>query len=104
MLPAFFNHIDPERIGTVIRDSSSKFLIETGKKVKFSVGVKIFPYKSNVNSVRIVLVKFEPIADGAVKDGDDDGSAAGSKKAKSKSGKSKKSKSREDPQDAPPQK
>ena len=105
MLPAFFNHTDAERIGTVIRDSSSKFLIETGKKVKFSVGVKIFPYNSNVNSVRIVLVKFEPIADAGNNPDDIDDNRSHGSKGKSKSSKSKKSKSREDPQDAaPPQK
>ena len=58
MLPAFFNHIDAERIGTVIRDTSQKFLLDTSKKVKFGVAVKIYPYNSEVNSVRIVLVKF----------------------------------------------
>ena len=31
MLPAFFNHIDPERIGTVIRDSSRVFLLDAPK-------------------------------------------------------------------------
>ena len=57
MLPAFFNHIDGERIGTVIRDTTTEFLIDTPKKVLFSIGVKIFPYNSEVNSVRVVLVK-----------------------------------------------
>ena len=70
MLPAFFNHIDAERIGTVIRDTSQKFLLDTPKKVKFSVAVKIFPYNSEVNSVRIVLVKFCPIQGEAVEDND----------------------------------
>lgn len=46
MLPAFFNHIDPDRIGTVIRDSSRVFLLDAPKKVKFSVAVKVFPYNS----------------------------------------------------------
>jgi len=46
MLPAFFNHTDPERIGNVIRDSSRTFLLETPKKVKFAVAVKLYPYNS----------------------------------------------------------
>jgi hypothetical protein len=58
-MPLFFNHVDAERIGTVIKDSCRNFLIlDTPKKVKFSIAVKIFPYNSGVNSVRIVLVKF----------------------------------------------
>lgn len=57
MLPCFFNHIDGERIGTVIRDTTTEFLIDTPKKVLFSICVKIFPYNSEINSVRVVLVK-----------------------------------------------
>lgn len=89
LLPAFFNHTDGERIGTVIRDTAADFLENTPKKVMFSVGVKVFPYNSEVNSVRIVLVKLHAL-DGAV--GDDEGkSGSGSKKSKSKRSKSKKS-------------
>lgn len=58
IMPIFFNHTDAERIGTVIKDSSRNFLIDTPKKVKFSIAIKIFPYNSGVNSVRIVIVKF----------------------------------------------
>ena len=87
LLPAFFNHIDGERIGTVIRDTAMEFLEQTPKKVMFSVGVKVFPYNSEVNSVRIVLVKLHAL-DGAVND--EDGKSGGSSK-KSKRSKSKKS-------------
>jgi len=55
----------------------------------FSVGVKVFPYNSEVNSVRVILVKLHAL-DGAV--GDEDGkSGTSSKKSKSKRSKSKKS-------------
>lgn len=87
LLPAFFNHIDGERIGTVIRDTATEFLENTPKKVMFSVGVKVFPYNSEVNSVRVVLVKLHAL-DGAV--GDEDGKSSSSSK-KSKRSKSKKS-------------
>ena len=91
MLPAFFNHIDADRIGTVVRDTSQKFLLDTPKKVKFSVAVKIFPYNSNVNSVRLVLVKFSPIPVGAADDEqENDDEASGMTRSK-KSGGSKKS-------------
>ena len=106
MLPAFFNHTDAERIGTVIKDTSSQFLIDTQKKVKFSVAVKIFAYNSGVNSVRVVLVKFQEFQ-GAT-DGGEGGDGASSKRSKSKKSKSQKSKSQKsqagekDPQDAPP--
>lgn len=59
ILPAFFNHTDGERIGTIIRDTSGDFLINTKKKVMFSIAVKVFPYSSNVNSVRVLLIKME---------------------------------------------
>lgn len=96
MLPAFFNHIDAERIGTVVRDTSQKFLLDTPKKVKFSVAVKVFPYNSNVNSVRLVLVKFSPIPPGAADEemeGDDDASGVDRSK---KSGKSKSKEAKEE--------
>ena len=91
MLPAFFNHVDAERIGTVIRDTSQKFLLDTPKKVKFSVAVKVFPYNSNVNSVRLVLVKFSPIPVGAAEEeqGDDADDAKSKKSGMSRSKKSK---------------
>lgn len=87
LLPAFFNHTDGERIGTVIRDTATEFLEQTPKKVMFSVGVKVFPYNSEVNSVRIVLVKLHAL-DGAVDEGD---GKSGSGSKKSKRSKSKKS-------------
>ena len=37
IMPIFFNHEDAERIGTVIKDTSKDFLIDTPKKVKFSI-------------------------------------------------------------------
>jgi len=89
LLPAFFNHIDGDRIGTVIKDTSAAFLENTPKKVMFSVGVKVFPYNSEVNSVRIVLVKLHAL-DGVADDGEG-GSGAGSKKSRSKRSRSKKS-------------
>ena len=66
MLPAFFNNTDADRIGTVIRDTSSEFLIDTPKKVMFSIAVKVFPYNHNINSVRIVLAKFHSFDAGTV--------------------------------------
>lgn len=106
MLPAFFNHTDGERIATVIRDTSQDFLVGTPKKVLFSIGVKIFPYASEINSIRIVLVKFFELPEGAAEDGAA-GSASKSKKSKSRSGKSKSGSQKGDkeaPQDAPPTK
>jgi len=125
MLPAFFNHLDGERIGSVIRDSSYEFLADLKKKIMFSIAVKIFPYGSEVNSVRIIIVKFsEEIIVG--EDGEDDGTGSRKTRTKSrKSGSSAKSRSRSkanssnragskaaskaasksgDPQDAPPPK
>ena len=60
ILPAFFNHTDGERIRTIIRDTSTDFLQHTKKKVMFTIAVKVYPYATNVNSVRVVLVKQEP--------------------------------------------
>lgn len=106
ILPAFFNHTDGERIGTVIRDTSNTFLVDTPKKVMFSIAVKIYPYNSEVNSVRVVLVKFHQLPEGAAGDGGLGEGVAGSKgsrKARSKKSKSTKSRSRMgDPQDVPP--
>ena len=59
ILPAFFNHTDPERIGTIIRDTSVEFLLNSKKRVMFSIAVKVFAYNSNVNSVRCLLMKME---------------------------------------------
>ena len=78
MLPAFFNHTDGERIATVIRDTSQEFLVDTPKKVLFSIGVKIFPYASEINSIRIVLVKFFELPEGATDDAAAGGSGSGS--------------------------
>ena len=100
MLPAFFNSIDSERIGTVINTESFDFLINTGKKVLFSVGVKIFPYGSEINSVRILIVKMEhdPSLENAV-DVDENGNpkSSRSKSKRSKSRKSHSEKSKKDP-------
>jgi len=101
MLPMFFNHTDGERVATVIRDTSQEFLEDTPKKVLFSIGVKIFPYASEINSVRIVLVKFFELPEGAADDGTGGGSANGSKRTKSRSGKSNQGADKV-AQDAPP--
>ena len=92
LLPAFFNHIDGERIGTVIRDTSQQFLVDTPKKVMFSVAVKVFAYNSDVNSVRIVLVKLHEF-EGAVEDPMDDEDVDTRSKSSKRSKKSKRSKS-----------
>ena len=59
----------------------------------FSIGVKVFPYNSEVNSIRLVLVKLHPY-EGASNDGVglDGKSKSRSKMSKSKASKSKKSK------------
>lgn len=63
--PTFFNHSDPDRIGQVLSDSCTDFLIfARPKKVMFSAAVKIFPYGSQVNSVRILLIKYHEEAGG----------------------------------------
>ena len=54
MMPIFFNHNDAERIGTVIKDSSRNFLIDTPKKVKFSTKHDI--------TVRNEIILFVPFA------------------------------------------
>ena len=59
LLPSFFNNIDGERIGTVFRDTTSDFILNTKKKVMFSIAVKVFNYNHGINSVRIVLVKMD---------------------------------------------
>ena len=86
LLPAFFNHTDGDRIGTVIRDTSHEFLVETPKKVMFSIGVKIFPYASEINSVRVVLVKFHELAGAETSEGDGDGRSASRRSRSRKSG------------------
>ena len=86
ILPAFFNHTDGERIRTIIRDTSNEFLVQTKKKVMFSIAVKVYPYATNVNSVRVVLVKQEP------NEGVDNGGKGGDEKS-SKRTKSNKSRS-----------
>ena len=55
LLPCFFNHIDGERICTVLRDRPSDFILNTPKKVMFTCAAKVFAYNSEVNSVRCVL-------------------------------------------------
>jgi|TARA_B110000285_G_C14751178_1_gene435258 hypothetical protein len=89
MLPAFFNHTDGDRIGTIIKDTSVEFLVNTPKKVIWSIGVKVFPYGSGVNSVRIVIIKLHDM------EGFDehDGGGSPDKSKKGSSSKSKKSKS-----------
>ena len=92
-MPAFFNHTDADRIGTVIRDTAQEFLIDTPKKVMFSIGVKVFSYNSEVNSIRLVLVKLAPYegAGNDVGDGKSKSNKSRSKMSKSKDSKSKKS-------------
>ena len=90
MLPAFFNHTDGDRIGTVIKDVSLDFLTQTPKKVIFMTGVKIFPYGSGINSVRVVIFKLHEM-EGFEDHGEEAGSPNKSKKGSSKG--SKKSKS-----------
>ena len=91
MLPAFFNHTDGERIGTVIRDTCQEFIIQTDKRVLFSVAVKIFPYGSEINSVRIVLARFYKLPENATNQNPekDKKSKRGKSRGSSKSGKSK---------------
>lgn len=91
MLPAFFNHTDGDRIGTIIKDTSIDFITKTPKKVIWSIGVKVFPYGSGINSVRIVIIKLHEMEN---IDDHDNGSPNKSKKggSSSKSKKSKKSK------------
>ena len=60
--------------------------IQTKKKVMFSIAVKVYPYATNVNSVRVVLVKQEP------NEGVDNGGKGGDEKS-SKRTKSNKSRS-----------
>jgi len=67
MLPTFFNNTDAERIGTVIKDTTADFLIDTPKKVMFSIALKVFPFNHSVCSVRVVLVKLHQF-EGAAKD------------------------------------
>lgn len=86
LLPAFFNHTDGDRIGTVIRDTSLEFLIDTPKKVMFSIGVKIFPYASEINSVRVVLVKYQELAGAETNEADGDGRSASRRSRSKKSG------------------
>jgi hypothetical protein len=86
MLPAFFNHTDGDRIGTVIKDTGVNFLVDTPKKVMFSIGVKLFPYGSGVNSVRIVIIKLHAL------EGFEDQEGGGGSPNKSKKGSSQKSK------------
>jgi hypothetical protein len=90
MLPAFFNHTDGDRIGTVIKDVSLEFLTKTPKKVMFMTGVKVFPYGSGINSVRVVIFKLSENEsfEGAHGEGEGHGkskkgSSKGSKKSKS---------------------
>jgi hypothetical protein len=92
ILPAFFNHTDGERIRTIIRDTSNEFLIQTKKQVMFTIAVKVFPYNSNVNSVRVVLVKQEE-NDGIDAAGGKGGDEKSSKRSRSNKSRSNKSKS-----------
>ena len=96
MLPAFFNHTDGERIGTVIRDTSNQFLVDTPKKVLFSIAVKCFAYNSGINSVRIVLVKFSKSSGIVEQGGEEEVEDGKSKGKKSKRSRSKKSRSEKD--------
>lgn len=65
LFPSFFNTSDSERIGNVIRDTATDFLINgVPKKVMFSIGVKVFNYNHRINSIRIILVKLHS-AEGA---------------------------------------
>lgn len=91
LLPAFFNHTDGDRIGTVIRDTAHNFLADTPKKVMFSIGVKIFPYASEINSVRVVLVKYHELPGGEATT--DSLSRSGSRRSRSRKSGSSKSRS-----------
>ena len=101
MLPSFFNNSDPERIGTVIRDTCTQFIIDTPKKVMFSIGVKVFTYNHSINSVRVVLVKLHQFEGAAnVEADEEEKNDDGASKAKSQKG----SKDEKEPQDVPPKK
>lgn len=92
LLPAFFNHTDSDRIGTVIRDAARDFLLEQQKKVMFSIAAKVYPYASEINSIRIILVKYYEIGGGdTLEDGE---SRAGSKMSRSRMSRSRSNKSR----------
>ena len=55
LLPCFFNHIDGERMCTVLRDAASEFILDTPKKIMFTCAAKVYAYNSEINSVRCVL-------------------------------------------------
>lgn len=109
ILPLFFNHTDGERIGMLIMDECSSFLIaNVPKKVMFSVAVKIFAYNNNVNSVRICIVKYVLNASGQQEENqpeqkvDMDHLNASETTAGGETTKRVEDKVKPDPQDAPP--
>lgn len=111
MLPTFFNNTDAERIGTVIKDTTSDFLINTPKKVMFSIALKVYPYNHSVCSVRVVLVKLHAFEGAAVNDIEEeteaeDPSQKDNKKdaTKTKDPEAGKEKKELTPQDIPPKK
>ena len=63
VFPSFFNTTETERISTVLRENLSDFMLNTQKKVMFSIGVKVFNYPHKVNSVRILVIKMQEMSD-----------------------------------------
>lgn len=60
LFPSYFNTCDTERIGTILKDSLNDFLLNTTKKVMFSIAIRVFNYNHNVNSIRIIIAKMFP--------------------------------------------
>jgi hypothetical protein len=60
LFPSYFNTTDCERIGTILKDNLVDFLLNTTKKVMFSISIRVFNYSHQVNSVRVAIVKMYP--------------------------------------------
>ena len=103
LLPSFFNTIDSERIGTVLKDNTADFLIDTPKKVLFSIAVKMFPYNHGVNSVRVVLLKFHEF-EGQMDQGGVEEETPGGEQLKPKAKGEADATNVDDPQNIPPKK
>jgi len=53
----FFNNPDPEKIRNIVKLRANEFINVQGKKLQFSLGVRLYALPHSVSSVRLVIVQ-----------------------------------------------
>jgi len=55
----FFNNPDSEKIRNIVKVKASEFINVAGKKMQFSVGVRLYALPHEVCSVRLILIRID---------------------------------------------